>query len=67
MPVIARREQGGLRRQSVWSAGCASGQKPDAIAVMLSELLGTRLSGWCIRTHVFDLGERALQVADKVS
>ena len=63
IPEIARRERDGLRRLSVWSAGCASGEEPYTIAIMLSELVGTRLSDWRIRIRASDLDKRALEAA----
>ncbi len=67
MPETTRRELDGRRRLSVWSAGCASGEEPYSIAIMLCELLGTGLSGWRIRIHASDLDERALEAARRGS
>lgn len=63
MPEIAGRERDGIRRLSVWSAGCASGEEPYTIAIVLSELVGTGLSDWRIRIRASDLDERALEAA----
>ncbi|HWT02246.1 MAG TPA: chemotaxis protein CheB [Pyrinomonadaceae bacterium] len=57
--VIARgREQGRVLR--FWSAGCATGEEPYSLAILLSELLGPELPEWSVKIFATDLDEGAI-------
>jgi len=60
--IIARRERDGTRTIRVWSAGCATGEEPYTLAMMLDAALGStsRLSFEILAT---DLSPSALDVA----
>ena len=47
----------------VWSVGCASGEEPYSIAMLLAEALG--MADFCNRVKIYatDLDEEALKVA----
>src|SRR5215471_18870969 len=48
---------------SIWSAGCATGEEPYAIAMLLTERLGTGAGGR-VRLLATDLSTKALATAD---
>jgi chemotaxis protein methyltransferase CheR len=59
-PLIQRRSAEGSRRLAVWSAGCAAGEEPYSVAVLLAELLGARRADWRIQIDATDLSEVSL-------
>ena len=59
MPLLT---QSGPRKITVWSAGCATGQEPYTLAMMLDESLSVRPGyGWTI--HASDISPRQLEAA----
>ncbi len=62
-PLLHVREQEGRRRLDVWSAGCASGEEPYSMAILLHQLLGRRLSKWQIRILGTDIDDERLTQA----
>jgi chemotaxis methyl-accepting protein methylase len=61
--LLARKAAAGDASVRVWSAGCATGEEPYSIAILLAELLG-REPGERVATVVAtDLDERALERA----
>lgn len=61
VPLIAAKRAAGVRRISVWSAGCASGEEPYSIAIALDQALHGEQ--WDVRIIGTDLNERALEAA----
>ncbi len=55
----ARRE---TRRLRIWCAGCATGQEPYSLAMMLDEMT-RQLSGWQVEILATDLSRSVLEVA----
>ncbi|MBN1484490.1 MAG: protein-glutamate O-methyltransferase CheR [Chloroflexia bacterium] len=51
------------RRLRVWSAGCAAGEEPYSLAIMLRELLGPALSRWQMELLATDMDETMLAKA----
>lgn len=51
--LVARRAQ--TRHLAVWSAGCASGEEPYSVAMILTDLLGPALSGWKVQIQATDV------------
>ena len=47
----------------VWSAGCATGEEPYSIAMLLAELLGPELPDWNIKIFATDLDDGAIAFA----
>lgn len=47
----------------VWCAGCASGEEPYSVAILLAELLGPRLRDYEIKIYGTDHDDRALSFA----
>ena len=62
LPLALRELQPGdpLR---VWSLGCASGEEPYSLAILLSEYLGTSLADYNIKIYATDIDEEALTIA----
>ncbi len=58
--LVAKRSQAGRRRLAVWSAGCASGEEPYSVAMILADLLGPSLSKWDMQIHASDVDAGAL-------
>jgi two-component system CheB/CheR fusion protein len=63
MPELVKqgREQGRILR--FWSAGCATGEEPYSIALLLADMLGPELPEWGIRIFATDLDEGAISFA----
>jgi len=59
--LIAERAQS--RRLTVWSAGCAGGEEPYSVAMILTDLLGPALSGWKVQIHATDVDADVLDRA----
>ena len=47
----------------VWCAGCASGEEPYSVAILLAELLGAKLKEYEIKIYGTDHDENALSIA----
>ncbi len=62
--LIAGRRASGFKRLRIWSAGCASGEEPYSIAILLRELLPD-LPDWDITILGTDLNVDALDRARK--
>ena len=48
---------------SIWSAGCASGEEPYTISMILKEYLGSKASMWDTRVLATDISQNALKAA----
>jgi two-component system, chemotaxis family, CheB/CheR fusion protein len=46
-----------------WTAGCASGEEPYSLAMLLTDLLGAELSEWSVKIFATDLDEAAISFA----
>jgi chemotaxis protein methyltransferase CheR len=60
--IVARRERESQKRVRVWSAGCATGEEPYTIAMLLEEALPST-DGWRHSVLATDLSETALEQA----
>ncbi len=47
----------------IWSIGCASGEEPYSLAMLISEYLGASLSDYNIKIYATDIDEDALNIA----
>jgi two-component system CheB/CheR fusion protein len=47
----------------VWSAGCATGEEPYSLAILISEYLGDALGDYNIKIYATDIDEEALNIA----
>jgi chemotaxis protein methyltransferase CheR len=60
--LIAMRREAGDLRLALWSAGCAEGQEPYSLAMLLDRLLPDR-TDWRLSIVATDLDTRALETA----
>ena len=62
IPAIIRTRQGGEQRLRVWSAGCATGEEPYTIAIILHRMREA-LRGWELSILATDINPQALAKA----
>lgn len=60
-PLLKRIKPGHSFR--AWSAGCASGEEPYSIAILLAEYFGSRIQDYDIKIYATDIDEEALTAA----
>jgi chemotaxis methyl-accepting protein methylase len=63
MPLMAQQAAVGKNRVAIWSAGCATGEEPYSVAMLVAELLGSDLRQWNILIHATDIDADALAQA----
>src|SRR3972149_3032043 len=63
--IISRKNKGDPIR--IWSAGCASGEEPYSIGILLAEQLGEAIKDHEIRIYATDIDENALAEARRGS
>lgn len=63
--LIREREEMGMLSLRAWSAGCATGEEPYSLAILLHEALSRRggLDAWNVRVLATDLDDAALAKA----
>ncbi|HEY7413963.1 MAG TPA: chemotaxis protein CheB, partial [Ktedonobacteraceae bacterium] len=59
--VAHARSRGRILR--FWTAGCATGEEPYSLAMLLTDLLGAELPQWSIKIFATDLDEGAINFA----
>jgi two-component system CheB/CheR fusion protein len=47
----------------LWSAGCATGEEPYSLALLIADMLGAELSEWNVKIFATDLDEGAISFA----
>lgn len=62
LPELLRR-QAGVRRLRAWSAGCAAGEEPYSLAILVCAALGPALPQWRVEILGSDVDDKALQRA----
>ncbi len=62
-PLITQRRAQGYKVLRVWSAGCAGGEEPYSVAIMLHQLLQREIDQWDIRILGTDIDEKKLAQA----
>ncbi|HBA88565.1 MAG TPA: chemotaxis protein CheR [Geobacter sp.] len=62
IPEILKKRQGGEQRLRIWSAGCATGEEPYSIAILLHRMRDS-LRGWDISILATDINPHALRKA----
>jgi len=60
LPELIERARGNGRVLRFWSAGCATGEEPYSLAILLADLLGPELPAWSIKIFATDLDEGAV-------
>ena len=63
LPELIEKARGSDRSLRFWSAGCATGEEPYSLAMLLADLLGSELSQWNIKIFATDLDEGAINFA----
>src|SRR5215470_9823689 len=63
LPELIEKARVGDRTLQFWSAGCATGEEPYSLAMLLADLLGGELSKWNIKIFATDLDESAINFA----
>lgn len=61
-PLITKRRSEGNPRLRIWSAGCATGEEPYSLAIVLDRLLPDR-AGWAVTVLATDIDNEALRAA----
>src|SRR5579863_2120026 len=59
--IVQARERDRVLR--FWTAGCASGEEPYSLAMLLADLLGVELPEWSVKIFATDLDEAAITFA----
>src|SRR5215510_14919067 len=63
LPELIEKARVGDRTLRFWSAGCATGEEPYSLAMLLADLLGGELSQWNVKIFATDLDESAINFA----
>lgn len=63
--MIAAKRRAGLREIRVWSAGCAAGEEPYSLAILLREQLVKDDADWTVYIFGTDIDKDALQSAGR--
>ncbi|MEJ5327859.1 MAG: protein-glutamate O-methyltransferase CheR [Candidatus Bathyarchaeia archaeon] len=50
---------------TIWSAGCATGEEPYSLAILVHKVIGTQLSNYNVTIYASDIDEDALAKAQK--
>jgi len=61
MEILANKK--GEKDLRIWSAGCATGEEPYMLAMLLTEYFGQNLSGWDAGVLATDISTKALKTA----
>ncbi|MBI4610391.1 MAG: tetratricopeptide repeat protein [Candidatus Rokubacteria bacterium] len=61
-PLVDARRSAGIRRLRLWSAGCATGEEPYSLAMLLDRLLPDS-SDWALTVLATDINPDALEAA----
>jgi two-component system CheB/CheR fusion protein len=63
LPRIIERARGSDKTLRFWSAGCATGEEPYTLALLVADLLGAELAQWSVKIFATDLDEGAINFA----
>lgn len=63
--VLHHKKDRGQSMIRIWSAGCATGQEPYSIAMILREVLGFRIQKFIVSILATDIDPQALETAKK--
>jgi two-component system, chemotaxis family, CheB/CheR fusion protein len=63
MPTLIANARGRDRVLRFWAAGCATGEEPYSLAMLITDLLGVELPEWSVKIFATDLDEAAINFA----
>ena len=63
IPTLIEEGRRGGRELRIWSAGCATGEEPYSLAILVAEALGDELPDWVVRIFATDLDGQAIAFA----
>ena len=63
LPLIINQARERDRILRIWAAGCATGEEPYSLAMILTDLLGAELPEWSVKIFATDLSETAINFA----
>lgn len=61
--VLKAKAETGSRSLRVWSAGCASGEEPYSVAILIAYRLGRAIDDWNVRVLGSDIDDKSLRLA----
>jgi chemotaxis methyl-accepting protein methylase len=61
--IMKTKGAAGNKSLRIWSAGCASGEEPYSIAILINEVLGVEGDSWNVRVVGSDYDDESLKVA----
>ncbi|MGE0131567.1 MAG: chemotaxis protein CheB [Blastocatellales bacterium] len=63
LPRIIEKARTSDKTLRLWSAGCATGEEPYSLAILVADLLGAELPQWNVKIFATDLDEGAINFA----
>jgi two-component system CheB/CheR fusion protein len=63
LPKLIAQARSHDRLLRFWTAGCASGEEPYSLAMLITDLLGTELNEWSVKIFATDLDDAAINFA----
>lgn len=63
--IIERKSHSGNRELRIWSAGCAGGEEPCSVAIIIHQLLAEPGLSWTTHLFATDIDRQALRRADE--
>src|SRR5437762_808080 len=63
LPDLIEKSRARDRVLRFWTAGCATGEEPYSLAMLITEMLGEELSDWSVKIFATDLDDAAISFA----
>ena len=63
--LISDKKKGNKKLIRIWSAGCASGEEPYTISILLHEVLGSDINNFMISIYATDIDDAVMAKAKK--
>src|SRR6266571_3396142 len=63
LPILVAQARERDRVLRFWTAGCATGEEPYSLAMLLTDLLGAELAQWSVKIFATDLDDAAIAFA----